>query len=213
MGSWVQSLSPSATPATQPVLEPGPGETPLWPRVRLRALFPAAIDPGRSAAMLAAAVGLPQAAVAVEHVEDRAWEREWLKDFRPMRFGRRLWVCPAGLRPEGPADAILALDPGLAFGTGTHPTTALCLEWLDASDPGRRARARLWLRLRDPRPRRPEARRRRGGRVRHRPRRPCRRRGKMRQPTACLPALRSLGPPTTPSARSTSCSPTSSRAR
>ena len=65
-------------------------------------------------------------------VEDRVWEREWLKDFRPMRFGRRLWVCPAGQRPDGRAEAVLALDPGLAFGTGTHPTTALCLEWLDA---------------------------------------------------------------------------------
>jgi ribosomal protein L11 methyltransferase len=65
---------------------------------------------------------------------DQAWERVWLEDFRPMRFGRRLWVCPGGL-PAGDADAIrIELDPGLAFGTGTHPTTALCLEWLDGQD-------------------------------------------------------------------------------
>jgi ribosomal protein L11 methyltransferase len=67
-------------------------------------------------------------------IADRIWEREWLKDFRPMRFGQRLWVCPAGLRPDDAGDAIfIDLDPGLAFGTGTHPTTALCLEWLDGA--------------------------------------------------------------------------------
>jgi ribosomal protein L11 methyltransferase len=66
-------------------------------------------------------------------VADRAWEREWLRDFRPMRFGRRLWVCPAGQRPESRAEVVLDLDPGLAFGTGTHATTALCLEWLDGA--------------------------------------------------------------------------------
>ena len=116
-----------------PVLEPGPGETPLWPAVRLRALIPVAINPQAAAATLAAELGLQTAEVGIEFVEDRAWEREWLKDFRPMAFGRRLWVCPAGQRPDGPAEAILALDPGLAFGTGTHPTTALCLEWLDGA--------------------------------------------------------------------------------
>ena len=116
-----------------PVLEPAPGETPLWPSVRLRALFPASADPKQAAALLAAELEVPAASVGIEYVEDRAWEREWLKDFRPMRFGHRLWVCPAGQRPDGPAETILALDPGLAFGTGTHPTTALCLEWLDGS--------------------------------------------------------------------------------
>ncbi len=117
----------------EPLLEPGPGATPLWQNVRLRALFDHGADPALVAATLAAVLGLAPAAVAVEHVEDRAWEREWLRDFRPMRFGRRLWVCPAGQRPDGPAEALLELDPGLAFGTGTHPTTALCLEWLDGA--------------------------------------------------------------------------------
>jgi ribosomal protein L11 methyltransferase len=79
----------------------------------------------------------------IETLDDRAWEREWLRDFKPMRFGRRLWICPAGQVPTlGPGDdpsevVRIDLDPGLAFGTGTHPTTRLCLEWLDANLPGR----------------------------------------------------------------------------
>jgi ribosomal protein L11 methyltransferase len=114
-----------------PVLEPAPGETPLWPLIRLHALFPASVAADATAAALAGELGVAPGAVAVERVDDRVWEREWLKDFRPMRFGRRLWVCPAGQRPAGPTGALLSLDPGLAFGTGTHPTTALCLAWLD----------------------------------------------------------------------------------
>ena len=115
----------------EPLLEPAPGETPVWQAVRLRALFEMSANPEFAAATLAVVLGLPAAAITIEHVEDRAWEREWLKDFRPMRFGRRLWIAPAGQRPDGPAAVILELDPGLAFGTGTHATTALCLEWLD----------------------------------------------------------------------------------
>jgi len=68
----------------------------------------------------------------VARLEDRVWEREWLREFRPMRFGRRLWVGPGG-QPVGAPDAVtVRLDPGLAFGTGSHATTALCLQWLDA---------------------------------------------------------------------------------
>lgn len=120
----------------EPLLEPPPGATPLWREIRLRALFNETAEPGLLSATLAAVLGLPATAIRIERVADRAWEREWLKDFRPMRFGQRLWVCPAGQRPE-PADAIvLELDPGLAFGTGTHATTALCLEWLDEQAPG-----------------------------------------------------------------------------
>lgn len=116
--------------ADDPVLEPAPGETPLWPSVRIRALFPAQADAEAIRARLAAV--LPEETpLGFELLEDRPWEREWLRDFRPMRFGRRLWVCPDG-QPAGDPDAVrVALDPGLAFGTGTHPTTALCLEWLD----------------------------------------------------------------------------------
>ena len=114
-----------------PLLEPAPGETPLWPQVCLKALFEPGADAPLYAAVLTAVLGLAQDAIRIERLADRPWEREWLKDFRPMRFGRRLWVCPGGQRATA-ADAIeLELDPGLAFGTGTHATTALCLEWLD----------------------------------------------------------------------------------
>lgn len=119
--------------ADDPVLEPAPGTTPLWPTVRVKALFDANADPNHLLLKLTQELGsLP--AIELEHVADRAWEREWLKDFRPMRFGRRLWVCPAGMRPAVDEEPVcIDLDPGLAFGTGTHPTTALCLEWLDGA--------------------------------------------------------------------------------
>ena len=120
-----------ADAADHPVLEPAPGETPLWPEIELRALYPADADPRIVAATLMAVLALPAAAIRIEAVEDRVWEREWLKDFRPMRFGRRLWVCPGGQPPGEPDAIVLELDPGLAFGTGTHATTAMCLEWLD----------------------------------------------------------------------------------
>ncbi|RPI13213.1 MAG: 50S ribosomal protein L11 methyltransferase [Lysobacterales bacterium] len=119
--------------ADDPVLEPAPGETPLWPTVRLHAIFEAR-DDARSAADEVSRRWPDLPPAAVEGLPDKVWEREWLKDFRPMRFGRRLWVCPGGL-PAGDPEAVrIELDPGLAFGTGTHPTTALCLEWLDAEE-------------------------------------------------------------------------------
>jgi len=119
--------------ADDPVLEPAPGETPLWPTRVVKALFDASASRDDLAQALAHA--LPDAPTPrFEAIADKAWEREWLKDFKPMLFGRRLWVCPGGL-PAGDPDAIrIELDPGLAFGTGTHPTTALCLEWLDGRD-------------------------------------------------------------------------------
>jgi ribosomal protein L11 methyltransferase len=115
----------------EPLLEPAPGDTPLWQAVRLQALFELDANPAVAAATLAAVLEIEPESIAIQHVEDRAWEREWLKDFRPMRFGRRLWIAPAGQQPPGQAAVVLELDPGLAFGTGTHATTALCLEWLD----------------------------------------------------------------------------------
>jgi len=118
-----------------PVLEPPPGETPLWSKVRITGLFGAAADlDGLRADLLRSfqLARLPEH--RVETLEDRVWEREWLKDFRPMRFGRRLWVCPGGFQVDAEDAVIVHLDPGLAFGTGTHPTTALCLEWLESQD-------------------------------------------------------------------------------
>jgi len=118
-----------------PILEPAPGATPLWPRVALAALYPVATDAARLVAALRTALEVAHLEVRTEILADRPWEREWLKDFRPMQFGRRLWVCPGGQPPPaGAVDPVIVwLDPGLAFGTGTHPTTALCLEWLDAA--------------------------------------------------------------------------------
>jgi ribosomal protein L11 methyltransferase len=118
--------------ADEPVLEPPPGETPLWEQVCITGLFSPSTDFPALERDLLSSFGLASLPDwHVETLEDRAWEREWLKDFRPMRFGRRLWVVPDG-QPVPAKDAlILRLDPGLAFGTGTHPTTRLCLEWLE----------------------------------------------------------------------------------
>jgi ribosomal protein L11 methyltransferase len=114
-----------------PVLEPLPGEFRLWPTTRLRALFADAPETQELVRALSAALGIPAAGVQAEHIEDRVWEREWLRDFHAMRFGRRLWICPRHEEVTEPGAVVVRMDPGLAFGTGTHPTTALCLEWLD----------------------------------------------------------------------------------
>lgn len=117
------------------VLEPAPGEVRLWPATRMQALFDAVVRPESAVGALAAALDMPADHIQVELLADRAWEREWLKDFHAMRFGRRLWVSPKHEQVSDPDAVIVWLDPGLAFGTGTHATTALCLEWLDANPP------------------------------------------------------------------------------
>ncbi|MEP7245703.1 MAG: 50S ribosomal protein L11 methyltransferase [Gammaproteobacteria bacterium] len=114
-----------------PVLEPAPGEFRLWPSTRLQALFSENTEAAGASRALAEALGIPLERIAATPVADRAWEREWLKDFHAMRFGTRLWVCPHHETVSEPGAVVVRLDPGLAFGTGTHPTTALCLEWLD----------------------------------------------------------------------------------
>lgn len=119
--------------ANHPLYEPDPKHPPIWPQTRLNALFPASTDPDALRAVLAAVLRmLPPHEFTT--LQDREWTREWLKDFRPMRFGRRLWIVPSTYEPPDTAAVNIRLDPGLAFGTGTHPTTALCLEWLDAND-------------------------------------------------------------------------------
>lgn len=119
-----------------PVLEPGPGETPLWAQVKITGLFPPSADLEDLQQDLRLSLHLGELPDChVEALPERDWEREWLRDFRPMRFGRRLWVCPDNQAIADSDDAIIVhLDPGLAFGTGTHPTTALCLEWLDQQE-------------------------------------------------------------------------------
>jgi ribosomal protein L11 methyltransferase len=115
-----------------PVLEPAPGEFRLWPATRLVVLFSAAHDPATLSQSLACGLGLTPEAIHTQAVADKVWEREWLRDFHAMRFGERLWICPHHEPIADPSAVVVNLDPGLAFGTGTHPSTALCLEWLDA---------------------------------------------------------------------------------
>lgn len=119
----------------EPLYEPDPLKPPLWSDTRMTALFAADADMDGVRAYLLANLGLKHLPVhQVEPLQDRDWAREWLKDFKPMRFGKRLWVCPTAFTPPDPSAVNLLLDPGLAFGTGTHATTALCLEWLDGAD-------------------------------------------------------------------------------
>lgn len=121
--------------ADQPLYEPGLGETPLWQATRVIALFPAAQDAQQIKTMLAHFLSPePVPAYRVEAIEDKDWEREWMDNFHPIQFGERLWICPSWHTPPNPDAINIMLDPGLAFGTGTHPTTALCLNWLDQAD-------------------------------------------------------------------------------
>jgi len=135
----------------EPVLEPKPGEIRLWSDTLVRALFEASCgsgsgsadaasaesastDAARNLGRLAAVLGPHITETArVRRVENQEWERVWLTDWKSMRFGRRLWVCPTAAEPpDDPNAVVVRLDPGLAFGTGTHPTTALCLQILDS---------------------------------------------------------------------------------
>jgi len=118
----------------QPIFEPDLGTTPLWSHTHLLALFEDGTDEAALVAHLQLLTGgeLPQH--QIERVEDQDWERSWMDNFQPMRFGRRLWIVPSWHDAPEPNAVNLLLDPGLAFGTGTHPTTALCLEWLDGQD-------------------------------------------------------------------------------
>ena len=116
----------------QPIFEPDLNTTPLWSHTHLLALFEADTDPDSLLAHLQLLRGSELPEHQVEVIEDQDWERSWMDNFQPMRFGRRLWIVPSWHAAPEPDAVNLLLDPGLAFGTGTHPTTALCLEWLDA---------------------------------------------------------------------------------
>ena len=115
------------------ILEPAPGATPLWAEVEVRGLFDVEVSRSHIVEALADTLGIeaPQR-LNWRRVEDQAWERAWLERFQPMRFGKRLWIVPSGMTsPAKRGATVIRLDPGLAFGTGAHATTALCLEWLD----------------------------------------------------------------------------------
>jgi ribosomal protein L11 methyltransferase len=114
-----------------PILEPAPGEFRLWPHSRLQALFSFDTSPEELVAGLSHVLRVEPSRLTVETLADKVWEREWLRDFHPMCFGRRLWVAPHHAHVHTPGAMIVRLDPGLAFGTGTHATTAMCLSWLD----------------------------------------------------------------------------------
>jgi ribosomal protein L11 methyltransferase len=123
-GALAQTLTDAED---HPVLEPAPGETPLWPQLQLQALFEAERDPLE---LLVALDGqVPETVLRsarFARVDDRDWTRAWMDHYQPMRFGRRLWIYPTTIEPPADSpDIIVRLDPGLAFGTGTHPTTAL----------------------------------------------------------------------------------------
>ncbi len=119
----------------EPMLEPAPGETPLWSATRVTGLFNGDADAdGLRAAFNQALEQDIGRHLIVERLQDEDWERSWLDQFKPMRFGQRLWICPSGHRVDDPNAVVVDLDPGLAFGTGTHPTTELCLHWLDKAD-------------------------------------------------------------------------------
>ncbi|SDI14197.1 [LSU ribosomal protein L11P]-lysine N-methyltransferase [Pseudomonas delhiensis] len=118
----------------QPIFEPDLGTTPLWTHTHLLALFEDGTDEAALLAHLQLLTGGELPRHQVEVVEDQDWERSWMDNFKPMRFGRRLWIVPSWHEAPEPDAVNLLLDPGLAFGTGTHPTTALCLEWLDGQE-------------------------------------------------------------------------------
>lgn len=150
----------------EPLFEPGVGETPLWNALVLTGLFEGTVDAEKLQQTLALSrLPLSLPAMQISRLQDQDWVRSWLDDFKPMQFGKRLWVCPSWWLNESiadnddhwsptPADAkawselhqelltamqavdqiVMKLDPGLAFGTGTHPTTSLCLQWLDTQN-------------------------------------------------------------------------------
>lgn len=125
--------------ADEPVLEPAPGATPLWPHTITRGLFHPEVDLEQVRGVLREL--LPDGAELVfelRTVEDKDWINAWLQHAKPMRFGAvtapGLWICPSGHRIEEAGATVVQLDPGLAFGTGTHPSTALCLQWLALHD-------------------------------------------------------------------------------
>ncbi|MGA9334514.1 MAG: 50S ribosomal protein L11 methyltransferase [Rudaea sp.] len=122
------------TPDERAIFEPGVGETPLWNELILQALF--AADTDRDGLVHALADLIPEVApdqIAFRDVADQDWTRVWMDQFKPMRFGRRMWIYPWNIEPptDSQDQVVVRLDPGLAFGSGTHPTTSLCLAWLD----------------------------------------------------------------------------------
>jgi len=119
-----------------PVYEPLLNTTPLWNQTRITGLFEADADVKKIQSILEEKASQLNTNfnIKIEILEDKDWVREWMESYHPIKFGQRLWVCPSWREVPEPTAVNLMLDPGLAFGTGTHPTTALCLTWLDSID-------------------------------------------------------------------------------
>lgn len=119
----------------QPVFEPIRGTTPLWQQTTVQGLFEDEVDSQHLLHQITTVIEenqLQTGPVTTEILEDKDWEREWMNNFKPIKCGEKLWIVPSWTDAPDAAAVNLKLDPGLAFGTGTHPTTYLCLEWLDS---------------------------------------------------------------------------------
>jgi len=119
--------------ADQPLFEPKPGEMLRWDQTRLTGLYKADTDMQHVVDFLTQHTTEPLPPYRIELLEDKDWERAWIDNFQPIQCGKRLWICPSWKPAPETAEVKLRLDPGLAFGTGTHETTFLCLEWLDGA--------------------------------------------------------------------------------
>jgi ribosomal protein L11 methyltransferase len=114
----------------KPILEPNLGETPLWEHTRVVGLFDTDINTAHITSQLTQQLSPIHLTLRWEQLEDKDWEREWMKNYHPIQCADNLWICPSWIAPPNPDAINILLDPGLAFGTGTHPTTFLCLQWL-----------------------------------------------------------------------------------
>ncbi len=141
LSDWLSSQGAVAVTAAdagdEPILEPGPADMPLWPQVRIDALFPLTLNPGELRAGLcdwsaSRDTEVPQ--FDVDFIEDQDWSSTWRDGLDPQHYRGRLHVLTRDAATPDEPGAILRLDPGLAFGTGTHATTALCLDWLAQQD-------------------------------------------------------------------------------
>ena len=118
-----------------PIHEPAPGTAPLWPEVIVSGIYAPGTDPESASSSLRSRISaVTDADITSEALPDTDWERVWMEDFKPVKIASGLWVVPTFCTPPDPASINVALDPGLAFGSGTHPTTHLCLQWLAKLD-------------------------------------------------------------------------------
>lgn len=120
--------------ADQPIFEPNIGETPLWSATRITGLFEASINTESTLEQFKKKYRKELSSCRWHILEDKDWEREWEKNYHPIQCGDDFWICPSWIEPPDKNATNLMLDPGLAFGTGTHPTTFMCLQWIAKQD-------------------------------------------------------------------------------